>query len=60
MIPLKEIIMVYQTLIIASGLVHMLTAQDWAIVDCRFSLSEPERGVWIISRHMFWEPSMRT
>lgn len=36
--------MVYQTLISAAELVHMLDAPDWAIVDCRFSLSESERG----------------
>lgn len=36
--------MVYQTLISGAELVHTFAAPDWAIVDCRFSLGEPECG----------------
>jgi thiosulfate/3-mercaptopyruvate sulfurtransferase len=35
---------VYQTLITAAELAPSLPAPDWAIVDCRFALNEPERG----------------
>jgi thiosulfate/3-mercaptopyruvate sulfurtransferase len=35
---------VYQTLISASELVQKLAAPDWAIIDCRFSLADSERG----------------
>ncbi|HEY7347166.1 MAG TPA: sulfurtransferase [Ktedonobacterales bacterium] len=34
----------YQTLITASELAQKLSAPDWAIVDCRFSLGDSERG----------------
>ncbi len=34
----------YQTLITADELATKLSAPDWAIVDCRFSLRESERG----------------
>jgi thiosulfate/3-mercaptopyruvate sulfurtransferase len=34
----------YQTLISASELLEKLSAPDWAIIDCRFSLAESERG----------------
>src|SRR2546421_12643911 len=34
----------YKTLITASELVHELSAPNWAIVDCRFSLNDSERG----------------
>ncbi|HEU5367356.1 MAG TPA: rhodanese-like domain-containing protein, partial [Ktedonobacterales bacterium] len=34
----------YQTLITAAELVPNLSAPDWAIIDCRFALNEPERG----------------
>ncbi|HEY7124889.1 MAG TPA: sulfurtransferase [Ktedonobacterales bacterium] len=34
----------YQTLIPASELAQHLAAPDWAIIDCRFSLGESERG----------------
>jgi thiosulfate/3-mercaptopyruvate sulfurtransferase len=35
---------VYQTLLSASELVDKLAAPDWAIIDCRFSLADSERG----------------
>ncbi len=36
--------MSYNTLIPASDLNHHLQEGDWAVVDCRFLLKEPERG----------------
>lgn len=36
--------MAYRTLITTSELADHLAAPDWAIVDCRFSLAEPDRG----------------
>lgn len=36
--------MPYQTLISVAELVHHLDQPDWAIVDCRFSLNDPDRG----------------
>jgi thiosulfate/3-mercaptopyruvate sulfurtransferase len=36
--------MSYTTLIAASELANHLTDPNWAIVDCRFSLDQPERG----------------
>jgi thiosulfate/3-mercaptopyruvate sulfurtransferase len=36
--------MAYTTLIDAHELARHLTDPDWAIVDCRFSLDQPERG----------------
>ncbi len=34
----------YQTLITTEELVPNLSSADWAIVDCRFSLQQPEQG----------------
>jgi thiosulfate/3-mercaptopyruvate sulfurtransferase len=36
--------MVYSTLISAADLRRHLGEADWAVVDCRFALNEPERG----------------
>ncbi len=36
--------MVYTTLISTDELAQHLTDRDWAILDCRFSLADPERG----------------
>ncbi|TLD40002.1 MAG: Thiosulfate sulfurtransferase, rhodanese [Candidatus Jettenia ecosi] len=36
--------MFYTTIILASELVNHITNPDWVIIDCRFSLDNPERG----------------
>ena len=36
--------MTYSTLISTTELTQHLTDPDWAIIDCRFSLADPERG----------------
>ena len=36
--------MTYTTLISTAELTQHLTDPDWAIIDCRFSLADPERG----------------
>jgi thiosulfate/3-mercaptopyruvate sulfurtransferase len=36
--------MIYSTVISATELAHHLAEPDWVIVDCRFSLAEPEKG----------------
>lgn len=40
----KESLMLYTTLISASELADHMKNNNWAIVDCRFSLDDPERG----------------
>ena len=39
-----EIRVIFKTLITTTELAKSIDAPDWAVIDCRFSLNDPERG----------------